>query len=80
MVHEFSHAYHHLMVQDGYCNKEIMECFNAAMKEGLYDVVKVHGRQGPEAKAYACTNCFEYFAELSTAFLGGTSEDEEFNK
>lgn len=80
MVHELSHAYHHRMLQDGYKNKEIQKCFNAAMKEGLYDKVKVHGPQGPEAKAYASTNCMEYFAELSAAFLGGIAEEEEFNK
>jgi hypothetical protein len=80
MVHEFSHAYHHLMLPDGYDNTEILECYTAAMKEGLYDCVAVHGTQGPECKAYACTNCMEYFAELSTAFLGGTKKGEEYNK
>ena len=80
MVHELSHAYHHRLLQDGYENKEIEDCFDAAMKEGLYEKVKVHGPQGPEAKAYACSNCMEYFAELSTAFLGGTAKVVEFNK
>jgi hypothetical protein len=80
MVHELSHAYHHRMLLDGYENKDIEECYNAAMREGLYDCVKVRGSQGPEAKAYACTNCMEYFAELSTAFLGGTDKEKEFNK
>jgi hypothetical protein len=68
------------MLLDGYQNKDIEECYNAAMREGLYDCVKVRGSQGPEAKAYACTNCMEYFAELSTAFLGGTDKDKKFNK
>ena len=80
MVHELSHAYHHRMLPDGYSNKEIRDCFEAAMKEGLYDCVKVHGKQGPTARAYACTNCMEYWAELSTAFLGGTEPGNEFNK
>jgi hypothetical protein len=80
MVHEFSHAYHHLMIPGGFENAEILECYTAAMKEGLYDCVAVHGTQGPECKAYACTNCMEYFAELSTAFLGGTKTGEEYNK
>jgi hypothetical protein len=80
MVHELSHAYHHRMLPDGYDNKEILACYEAAMKEGLYDCVKVHGPQGPEAKAYASSNCMEYFAELSAAFLGGTDETEEYNK
>jgi hypothetical protein len=80
MVHELSHAYHHGMLPRGYDNKEIKECFEAAMKEGLYECVKVHGTQGPEAKAYASSNCMEYFAELSAAFLGGTDETIEYNK
>jgi hypothetical protein len=92
-LHEFSHAYHHKGCPDGYDNSEIQQCYEAAMKEGLYDSVRVHGPQGPTAKAYACTNAMEYFAELSTAFLGGVSLNpdtdrqgkmtlpaEEFNK
>lgn len=80
MVHEFCHAYHHRMLPDGYDNKEILACYQQAMKEKLYDKVKVHGPQGPEAKAYACSNDKEYFAELSTAFLGGLDESIEYNK
>jgi hypothetical protein len=48
----------------------------------LYDAVPVHGRQGAKgpAKAYACTNCMEFFAELSVA-LHWTSDDKtEYNK
>lgn len=77
LIHEFSHAYHHKGCQDGYQNKVIKECWDAAMKEKLYESVQVHGSQGPTAKAYACTNQMEYFAELSTAFLGGTAEKEK---
>jgi hypothetical protein len=83
MVHEFSHAYHHRMIQDGYDNAEIYECYKAAMKEKLYACVKVHGAQGPTAEAYACENEMEYWAELSTAFLGGIGPDyadKEYNK
>lgn len=74
LLHEFSHAYHHKGCPDGYCNKDIKECYDAAMADGLYEDVQVKGPQGPSTKAYACTNCMEYFAELSTAFLGGVSE------
>ena len=82
MVHELSHAYHDRMLPDGYDNPDILACYRAAMKDKLYDCVKVHGTQGPTAKAYACTNDKEYFAELSTAFLGGVGEytDHEYNK
>merc|ERR1712165_237463 len=62
----------------------IIDCFNAAMKENLYDCVKVHKLDGDydERKAYASTNPMEYFAELSVAFLGGVGRDKdiEFNK
>jgi hypothetical protein len=85
MIHELAHAYHNKYCEDGYENKDIMECYNAAMEEKLYDNVKVHtDHEGglDERKAYATTDCMEYFAELSVAFLGGTGEDKdvEYNK
>ena len=82
LLHELCHAYHWKMCRDGYQNKEIMECWKKAMKEGLYDCVLVHTRKGKPntQKAYACTDQMEYFAELSTAFLGGLDEKEEYNK
>jgi hypothetical protein len=74
LIHEFSHAYHHKCCEDGYDNALIKHCYEQAMAEGLYDCVPVHGPQGPTARAYACTDPMEYFAELSTAFLGGSVE------
>ena len=71
LIHELSHAYHYLCLPDGYDNADIQTCYQHAMDQGLYDKVAVHGPQGPTARAYACTNAMEYFAELSTAFLGG---------
>lgn len=79
-LHELSHAYHWKMMSDRYDNNEIKECWEKAMKAKLYDCVRVHGSQGPTAKAYACTDQMEYFAELSSAFLGGLDKDEEYNK
>ena len=82
LVHEFSHAYHHKCTEQGYDNPEILKCYKQAMKERLYDWVRVHGKQGPMNKAYACNNAMEYFAELSAAFLGQPDmhSEEEFNK
>ena len=82
ILHELSHAYHNCMLEKGYDNNEIRKCFEAAMKEKLYECVEVKGKQGPTAKAYACTNEMEYFAELSAAFLGGIGdfEEEKYNK
>jgi hypothetical protein len=79
-LHELSHAYHHSLLPDGYENKEIEECFQHAMKEALYENVPVHGSNGPTARAYACSNAMEYWAELSTAFLGGLNKKQEYNK
>jgi hypothetical protein len=82
LVHELSHAYHHKCTEQGYSNPEILECYKQAMKERLYDWVRVHGRQGPMNRAYASSNAMEYFAELSAAFLGQPNmhSAEEFNK
>jgi hypothetical protein len=79
-LHELCHAYHHSLLPDGYQNKDIEECFQHAMNQALYEKVPVHGSQGPTARAYACTNAMEYWAELSTAFLGGLNKKEEYNK
>lgn len=84
LLHELSHAWHNKFVPDGYCNGDIIDCYEAAMKDKLYDCVKVHNRRGgiDQCRGYAATNAEEYFAELSVAFLGGVGEDEdlEFNK
>lgn len=81
LVHEFSHAYHNKCCSDGYDNEEIVAAYEVAMKKKLYHQVKVHGPQGEKglAKAYACSNCMEFFAELSVAYLW-TKDDQEYNK
>ena len=87
MLHELSHAYHHGMLPGGYENEEIKQCYEMAMKEGLYDSVEYHSGiarasgtlQRSKKRAYACSNAMEYFAELSAAFLGGLDE-KEYNK
>jgi hypothetical protein len=80
LLHELCHAYHWKMVPGGYENPEIKKCYEMAMREGLYKCVKVHGTQGPTARAYACENAMEYFAELSVAFLAGKDDHVEYNK
>lgn len=42
ILHEFCHAYHNKHLPDGYNNKEIIECYQAAMDEGLYDNCNYH--------------------------------------
>jgi hypothetical protein len=80
MLHEYSHAYHWKCLPQRYDNPDILKCYESAMDQKLYDRVKVHGTQGPYARAYACDNQMEYFAELSTAFLGGLDPTKEYNK
>ena len=83
VLHELSHAWHCLHIDDGYDNEEIINVYNLAMKEGLYDCVRVHDLHGRTkvCRAYACNNAMEYFAELSVAFLGGVeNNDAEHNK
>ena len=81
MLHELSHAWHCLHCEGGYDNTDIQKCYDQAMKDKLYDCVPYHCEEGntEKRKAYACTNAMEYFAELSTAFLGGLNDDE-YNK
>jgi len=80
MLHELSHAWHCLHVENGYDNADVIDAYRKAMEDGLYDCVEVHGSQGPRCKAYACQDPMEYFAELSVAFLGGLEEGREHNK
>lgn len=79
-LHELCHAYHFKVVDSGFENTEIEECYKIAMKEGLYDKVTCHGSHGKHTKAYACKDAMEYFSELSTAFLGGLDSEKEYNK
>ena len=81
LLHELAHAYHRKCLSDGYENAEVKQCYERAMEEGLYNQVRVHGPQGPVCRGYACQNAMEYFAELSTAFLGCPKRrNEEYNK
>ena len=52
------------------------------MRRKLYDKVPVHGSQGNNglAKAYACANCMEFFAELSVAYHWHLDATTEYNK
>lgn len=58
------------------------------MRRGLYNAVQVHGPQGLAddgttritTKAYACTNCMEFFAELSVAYHWAADDSTEYNK
>jgi hypothetical protein len=82
LVHEYSHAFHHKAMENGYDNADIVQMFDTAMQKGLYDSVAVHGRQGVNGprRAYACSNCMEFFAELSVAYHWAQDSETEYNK
>jgi len=66
MLHEFAHAYHFRFLGDD--NVDIKTTYQSAMNAGLYQSVP-DGRGGSE-RAYAASNFFEYFAELTEAYWG----------
>lgn len=82
LLHEFCHAFHNTLVPQAFDNQDIRSAYTLAMERGKYDRVAVHGpqgRKGPQ-RAYACANCMEFFAELSTAFLWKFDHKNEYNK
>ncbi|KAL7569378.1 hypothetical protein ACA910_010464 [Epithemia clementina (nom. ined.)] len=83
LIHELTHAYHDLVIGDGEGNDLIRDSYQKAMQEGLYDQVPrrtLNGQEKARGRAYACTNYSEYFAELSSAFLGGLDPNQDYNK
>jgi hypothetical protein len=65
LLHEMSHAIHHVML--GYGNQQVRFAYHQAMDRKLYD--RVQTDWGSVERAYAATNAAEYFAELSCAYL-----------
>jgi len=66
VLHELAHAYHDQVW--GWDNKDIIAAYEKAVESKSYDNVLIHnGRRG---RAYAMTDCKEYFAETSEAFFG----------
>jgi hypothetical protein len=66
VLHELSHAYHHLVLGDDHAGIEA--AYRQAVDRKLYDSVDYVN--GGKQKAYALTNSREYFAELSEAYFG----------
>ena len=82
LLHEMCHAFHDQHCPNGFENKLVRDAYNKAMVSGKYDAVAVHGQQGLNGltKAYACTNCMEFFAELSVAYHWSQDGSTEYNK
>lgn len=70
VMHELSHAYHHRVL--GFSYLPIIQSYNNAMQNNLYDWVLYHAGNDIYfyQEAYAATNEIEYFAELTEAYLG----------
>ena len=66
VLHEKAHAYHHRVL--GYGNAQILQAYEKAMSEGLYDQTLY--ALGGTVPGYAATNVQEYFAETSEAYWG----------
>ena len=67
ILHELAHAYHDQILEDSFQNARVLEVFNQAMDEGLYDEVQYY--RGNTVRAYAATNQMEYFAEATEAYF-----------
>ena len=69
LFHEFTHAFHHYI---GKSRQDIIETYQNAMNNNLYDKVKHEYSLGKfnTQRAYAALNEFEYFAQLSEAYFG----------
>lgn len=66
LLHELGHAFHDRVL--GEDNEDIAAAYDNARRSGLYGSVRRNtGETGP---AYALTNRFEYFAELTEAYFG----------
>lgn len=66
VMHELAHAYHHHVLKPDHAG--IADAFRQAVKSGKYDAV-AYGKEGKK-KAYALTDSYEYFAEMTEAYFG----------
>ncbi len=66
ILHELAHAYHDQVLD--FENAEIIDAFESAKKEAIYDKVLSHSSR--QVRHYALSNHKEYFAESTEAYLG----------
>ena len=71
LMHEFGHAFHNLVVPDGYNNQTIKDAWLLAIYSRKFEKVNYintrHDRTLSKVEHYLMTNDEEYFAELSAA-------------
>ncbi|MDP5172426.1 MAG: T9SS type A sorting domain-containing protein [Bacteroidia bacterium] len=71
VLHEMAHAYHHRVFE--YNHPAITQAYNEAVSLGLYTNISYYSGNGVyfnQPSAYGLNNEFEFFAELTEAFLG----------
>lgn len=73
-LHELAHAYHFLVLQDGFDNADIKAAYQRAKASGKYARVERsfgegNGKPNTFERAYAMTNPMEYFAETTEAYF-----------
>ncbi len=75
LIHEMAHAWHDLILPDGFNNKCVLDIYEMSVNRDRiyqnfvykYPGYKEEGRE-PQVGAYADTNAQEYFAELVLAY------------
>jgi hypothetical protein len=65
ILHELAHAYHNQIL--GFEEPSIVKAYDDAMKRGIYEKSLLFN--GETVKHYATTDCKEYFAESTEAYL-----------
>lgn len=71
VMHELAHAYHERLSDDA--KKSIKDTYEYAMRNNLYQSVDYSHGDGTydhQVTAYASTDDFEYFAEITIAYFG----------
>lgn len=70
-LHELAHAYHNLVLEDSFGNREIIAAYEQAKTSGLYNQVERRDSRGRTSveRAYAMTTAMEYFAETTEAYF-----------
>lgn len=66
VMHELAHAYHHRILKPDHAG--IADAFRLAVASGRLTSV-AYGKEG-KRKAYALTDSYEYFAEMTEAYFG----------
>ena len=65
ILHELAHSYHDQVL--GFDDKAVLDAYNKAMKEKLYDECLLY--TGKKVRHYGATNHKEYFSEATEAYF-----------